>query len=371
MNHLKYTGIRLLFQGRRVHYVLTIILEAGVRVMSEYCDQFDISKLHIDSPLFHDISALQYDIEELRFDTIEEIETRIGPDILRINSALQKAGIINQEVHISGDNILVSQRAIDIENGTSHLQSYYTSASDDHLAENDPISGAFYGIFYIPVKYQDNFRADISYRVATAQNIAFGPYMGALCALGRVTDSRLEFTDDRHIQMYSGALTALHNASHDEPTAITTDNLQELLSLDLKNEIYDPGRLRKIGRIVRQLEEYQGTFDIAYRDAVISLVGARLGIYGNATFAVQALSLCAKQGDETTFFAKTGYHRMAFYDLGFAPHHWRQKGEIVLSPHNSETLSLATYTVLENGDELETAPLYVPLERLRSFEPYQ
>ncbi len=66
-------------------------------------------------------------------------------------------------------------------------------------------------------------------------------------------------------RIYVDALNTLANTAHDIQTTLTTATIEDLLTPEKEHELFDPYRLRKIGRAVRLLEKANGV-NMTYRD---------------------------------------------------------------------------------------------------------
>ncbi len=337
--------------------------------MSEFYHQYDDLELLIDHPIFNEITALQYKLEGERFSSRQEAIDEIDPYLRLLHGVASDQELLGKEVQLPGEAIHTPHCTLDLRTDMPDFSTKIVSASDEYIADESPIHGEYAGIHPIITLAGDNtHRVDLHHHVTIGSGASYGVFMGQMAVHGSVSSSHLEFIDDKHAIQFVNALNILVDASHDEQTAATTAELHDLLTPEHEGDVFDPYRLRKVGRAVRQLEENRQAIDLKYRDGVIDLVGAKIGIHRTTKFAVQAINGCLKYPlpNKNIFTENEIDGTLTLQGLEFTPYYFKHKKGTMYYSEDSDMLSIVTNGFNANR---EPAPLYIPLEKLRMFYP--
>lgn len=319
---------------------------------------------------FFDLFALHAELSTATFSTREDIFERAIPRLANINQRLYHRGILGKKVIMEGKNISVAELVFDDEIQANHVEASIVEAGFHESATYPPIHG-YLSAFTLNIQHRstnEDYLAQINSRVLVESNVATPLFSVDLYAHAPLDSSSITFNKDKHNRAYTHAINTLADTTHDEQTALTTATIEDLLSPNEEHELFDPYRLRKIGRAVRMLEKSHG-ISMAYRDGIINLVASRLGIDGVTCFAVDAISSCTRNPDGTIQVPEGSLQKsVPFFGLEFAPYHWRQNG-VPMYKQDEDMLSLFTYVTIASDETKIGKPLFVPLEKLRMFYP--
>ena len=319
---------------------------------------------------FFDLFALHAELSATTFSTKEDILERALPRLANINQMLYQRGILGKKVIMEGKNISVAELVFDDEIQANHIEASIVEAGFHESATYPPIHGRL-SAFTLNIhrsSTDEDYLAQVNSRILVEPNVATPLFNVDLYAHAPLDSSSIVFNEDTLSRAYTHAVNTLADTAHDEQTALTTATIEDLLNPNEVHELFNPYRLRKIGRAVRVLEKSHG-INMAYRDGIINLVASRLGIDGVTCFAVDAISSCTRNPDGTIQVPEGYVQRsIPFFGLEFAPYHWRKKG-VPMYKRNEDMLSLVTYVTVASDETKMGKPLFVPLEKLRMFYP--
>lgn len=337
--------------------------------MSEFYHQDDADLL-IDHPLFRDVFALQYQLEHVRYESRDQALEAVMPLVSEFDQTAIDEKLLNRPASLSGERIIMPTKTVDDE-GYDIIATTAISASSDHLADSGPVNGMFVGFVPIITESSDGgYLANINYQIVINQKFASSSIYGAACAQAGITSSELIFAEDQQQLAFTEALNTLADASHDVASANNVIALQELLTPSDASKLYDSSRLRRIGRVVRWHELTTKNKDPSYRDGVIDLVTAGLGIRQTRSFSVVATDACGRGydpeiPDQLTVISQEISHTMAFSGLDFVPYYTHRDSELHVSK-KSHTLALSATLKSDIAAEMT---YYFPLERLKHLHP--
>lgn len=319
---------------------------------------------------FIDLFALHAELSATAFSTQEDAYESVVPRLGAINQMLYQRGILGKKVVMEGKNISVAEVVFDDEIQAHHIEASVVEAGLHESATYPPIHGRLSN-FTLNIQHRstnEDYLAQINGRILVEPNIATPLFNVDLYAHAPLDSSSITFSEDTRSKAYTSAINILADATHDEQTALTTATIEDLLNPDEEHQLFNPYRLRKIGKAIRMLEKSQG-INMAYRDEIINLVASRLGIDGVTHFAVEAISACTRNPDGSIQVPEGPVQRsIPFCGLEFAPYHWRQEGTPMFK-QDEDMLSLFTYVTLSSDEPKVGKPLFVPLEKLRMFYP--
>lgn len=353
-----------------------------------------------DHQLFHDVFNLQAEISKERYDSIEEAQ-REGVLMLKaIHELAEQAGLFRKEVTMTGFDILVPLIGFDSGLGTEVLRTDVVDASNDPNAECAPIRGEFYGFHPIvtvdmesigvnadgdasnqdeatdtlptdeEIDYDEDkakYRIDFHYRVCVDTNFSLGNYTGMSFAMGRIGETQLEFAQDKRTREAAQALNALADESHSVEAAMTSAKIDELLTAHDGESLYTAERLNAIGETLYLYELHHGV-NLRYRDAILDLVAARLGLYPDEIFSLHARSAFLKNNDTAIYSPGDLQGEFKIHGIEFSP-------LIALSDENDDDSYLVGNEALSivvpgsaNGEDMHS---YIPFQELVALAPYE
>lgn len=325
-----------------------------------------VSELIEDRGLFTDALSCQDELDTLEFDSYRNALRAASEYVAELDIIAHRSDAMYQEVTIHGENIVVPQPTIDITTGAMSINSVRMIRSEDNPFTEPSLRGDFYGFSAYAAPLNDDgsrFRAVIGYRVSVGGYFEVPNFCGTLTAYSAVDSSTLEFTQDRTYKNITEAMEIL-TTIEDASTASVVSTVDKLLCAENR---FEQSHLRKVARLIRRhMTKSDQPIDGHHKDALLDLVKARLGLYDNQPFAVDAESSI-----ESTALHKYGLVtedidiHTYIKDVTFAPYYWEEDGNYVV-----ETTHSALSIIVEHQVEGEESSLLsIPFERIRSLQP--
>lgn len=355
-----------------------------------------------DHQVFTDVFEIQRKLEEARFLSPYEAY-QAGMNMLApLQREVYATDLVEKPVTLTGFDIVMPDVDHEPVTGMETIDPVYVDAHDELNTDDDsdvsrpPIEGAFYGFHAAAVlekpkgnvdedtieaqahndtasdEYDDmepiGYRVIIHYRVAISGVIQMGNVVGRLCAEGNISCTALEFKEDKRVKDGEKALLALSDETPDEQTARVSAEIDDLLTAHEGSDIYDHQRLARLGESLRDHETNRGV-NKRYRDAVLSLVEARLGIYPGDTFTVGAADGIAKIDDSYTIIRTVFEGPYEVLGLAFSPN-YQIRGDKGVITQDLETLAVVVQVPIEDDeDDDKHAYCYIPFDKLTELTP--
>lgn len=359
--------------------------------MSEYNHTPKQQELLSDHQVFTDAFELQRQLEDHLFDSVKEAQLYAQQEMRKLDRKAHEAGLLNKPVLLTGFNIAMPWIEHDPETGMESVGPVFITASDQPGADEKPIMGLFYGfhgaVVVSDIMFDDNddenhdtlpsdesegdkYQINIHYCVATRNNLTLSSVMGALCAQGNISCTMLDFQSDKQAIDSAAALTKLDEIADNEQLKQLTVTIDDLLKAKNDTNIYGQNRFHRISQALRDHELVHGV-NTQYRNVLIDLVHARLGIYADLMYKVGASSLYAKREDDSSIITDSVMAEIGILGIAFAPYYYvAQEGKTVFYD-NVESLSLVVEVTPkdpERPQETEQMYGYIPFDKLVSFQ---
>lgn len=319
-----------------------------------------------DHALFTAAFEAQRKFSEQQYATHTDALRETLPDIEQLQDMVTEAGLLNKQTSLIGFDIIVPRLAREESTGIESLDPVRLDITGEPLSEHPPVEGKFYGFSQVVRKTEEGFEVDLHYRVALKEDFMQGAFVGSLCAQGSVSSSHLEFEDDTRRKNIATALDTLASKTVDDTAKVAVAYLYDLLSPTDDESAYSQYRLQQIGQTIRDLETAQGKVDLQFRDAIIDLVTARLGVEEGSYFNIEAPDGFFWSGNPESPYAITNDIHGSFTSqgIGFIPYYHPTADKIDVHK-NIHTLAVAI-SVRANG---RNTYCYIPFEKMHRLEP--
>lgn len=344
-------------------------------------------ELLADCPVFSTIFNLQLKLANERYDSFQRAYAA-GMDYVReANDLLAEAGLLGKEVSLTGFDIKLPHISFDEAEQCEVLQTETIDASDSAFAENPPVQGEFYGLHPVPTldlsddeiaddlldKDTDDdiddlvatkYKVALHYRLRTQENIVLNNFSGDVFALGGVHSTNLSFLEDKQNIDTAKALNSLANATQTEAEATIRYSIEDLLSPNEGEHLFNPKRIRKIGKTIRDHENEYG-IKMSFRDALLDLITARLGTYADAPFYINANHAFVYNGSDSPQQA-VSHFMGSFQILGIAFTKEYTITDDEATPTNNEVVAIAVPGTSDGDDKLACL---IPFTAINTLSP--
>ncbi|MBC7868785.1 hypothetical protein H7X69_01220 [Candidatus Saccharibacteria bacterium] len=323
-------------------------------------------------PLIEDhevfIMSLQFQMElnNQTFSSYQEARNAANFYTAKLDRIVFESEIGGKMATITGESLVIPSLIHDANLGSVDLSTNLIKRSDNDPLTEPSVSGSFFGFtpYGMPLNEEGTiFRATIGHQVAVITNLNLPSFCGALMAYGPISLSSCEFLDDRKSKDATAAIETLTSID-DESTAIVIQRIDELLNSD---DRFHQKNLRKMARLIRRhLSDDNRNFDDRHKDALLDLVKARLGLYSNEPFMLEALSSIETTVYQSNYIVGgSGEGRVTIKDVTYAPYYWKD-GDVLTVKPNQPALSI----IVERTDKDNNLKLIsIPFEKIRILKP--
>ncbi|MDN5275804.1 MAG: hypothetical protein JWN33_453 [Candidatus Saccharibacteria bacterium] len=323
-----------------------------------------------DNPLFSEAYARQDNLSRRHFKTYEDAHTQAFKNCDVLNRKLEQAGAKGQFVTISALEYMHTTVAIEPSTGSHVIQSVFVTPEEKADMPFEPIvfSAQLEG-FAPTVRAQasekskmQSFFPEINYQFLESERVALPIFEGNLYGFAPIKTTILEFHADKEREDSGIAIGNLLNI--EGPHASAIHEIDEILLSDQK---YTHEGLARIGYLFREELTKGEILPDKAMHALIDLVKARLGFYGDRVFQLDlqfVSTFSEKSPGAREIFIEPLPASLSVKDLILSSYYYYDEGQWRYDP---DTMALSL--VLDPLDGSDKDFLVAQFENINSISP--